>query len=162
GLFATARIEQPQRTPAILVPASAIQTTAGTSRVFIVNGDHVEERIVTVGQTVDANVEISNGIKAGERVATTNVAQLNDGAKVSSFRPWLAALSVRRPVFATVLILSPPVVGVFAFTLLGVDRFPKVDIPTVVITTVQPGAAPEQIETEVTDKIEEAVNTISG
>lgn len=83
GLFATARIEQPQRTPAILVPASAIQTTAGTSRVFIVNGDHVEERIVTVGQTVDTNVEISNGLKAGERVATTNVAQLSDGAKVS-------------------------------------------------------------------------------
>ena len=75
---------------------------------------------------------------------------------------WLAALSVRRPVFATVLILSLTVVGVFAFTLLGVDRFPKVDIPTIVITTVQPGAAPEQIETEVTDKIEEAVNTISG
>ncbi|HEX7798057.1 MAG TPA: efflux RND transporter permease subunit [Vicinamibacterales bacterium] len=75
---------------------------------------------------------------------------------------WLAALSVRRPVFATVLILSLTVIGVFAFTLLGVDRFPKVDIPTIVITTVQPGAAPEQIETEVTDKIEEAVNTISG
>ncbi len=75
---------------------------------------------------------------------------------------WLAALSVRRPVFATVLILSLTVIGVFAFTLLGVDRFPKVDIPTIVVTTVQPGAAPEQIETEVTDKIEEAVNTISG
>jgi HAE1 family hydrophobic/amphiphilic exporter-1 len=75
---------------------------------------------------------------------------------------WLAALSVRRPVFATVLILSLTVIGVFAFTLLGVDRFPKIDIPTVVVTTVQPGAAPEQIETEVTDKIEEAVNTISG
>jgi hypothetical protein len=43
----------------------------------------VEERIVTVGQTVDAQVEISNGLKAGERVATTNVAQLADGAKVS-------------------------------------------------------------------------------
>ncbi|HEX7798058.1 MAG TPA: efflux RND transporter periplasmic adaptor subunit [Vicinamibacterales bacterium] len=83
GLFATARIEQPQRTPAVMVPASAVQTTAGTSRVFIVNGDHVEERIVTVGQTVDSNVEISNGLKAGERVATTNVAQLTDGAKVS-------------------------------------------------------------------------------
>jgi RND family efflux transporter MFP subunit len=83
GLFATARIEQQQRTPGVLVPASAVQTTAGTSRVFIVNGDHVEERIVTVGQTVDSNVEISNGLKAGERVATTNVAQLTDGAKVS-------------------------------------------------------------------------------
>ena len=83
GLFATARIEQPQHTPAVLVPAGAVQTTAGTSRVFIVNGDHVEERIVTVGQTIDTNVEISSGLKSGERVATTNVAQLTDGAKVS-------------------------------------------------------------------------------
>jgi hydrophobic/amphiphilic exporter-1 (mainly G- bacteria), HAE1 family len=75
---------------------------------------------------------------------------------------WLAALCVKRPVFATVLILSITVVGAFSFTRLGVDRFPKVDFPTVVVTTVQPGAAPEQIETEITDKIEEAVNTISG
>src|SRR6186713_2187559 len=75
---------------------------------------------------------------------------------------WLAALCVKRPVFATVLILSLTVIGIFSFTRLGVDRFPKVDLPTILITTVQPGAAPEQIETEVTDKIEEAVNTISG
>src|SRR5436309_7243336 len=75
---------------------------------------------------------------------------------------WLAALCVKRPVFATVLILSLTVVGLFAFTLLGVDQFPKIDFPRVIVTTVQPGAAPEQIETEITDKIEEAVNTISG
>src|SRR5436189_941032 len=75
---------------------------------------------------------------------------------------WLAELCVKRPVFATVLILSLTVIGVFSFTRLGVDRFPKIDFPTVTVTTVQPGAAPEQIETEITDKIEEAVNTISG
>src|SRR5207248_2824963 len=75
---------------------------------------------------------------------------------------WLAALCVKRPVFATVLIVSLTVIGAFSFTRLGVDRFPKVDFPTVLITTVQPGAAPEQIETEISDKIEEAVNTISG
>src|SRR5215471_5025418 len=75
---------------------------------------------------------------------------------------WLAALSVKRPVFATVLILSLSVIGAFSFTRLGVDRFPKIDFPTVLVTTLQPGAAPEQIETEITDKIEEAVNTISG
>ncbi len=75
---------------------------------------------------------------------------------------WLAEICVKRPVFATVLILTLTVVGVFAFTRLGVDRYPKIDLPTVLITTVQPGAAPEQIETEITDKIEEAVNTISG
>jgi HAE1 family hydrophobic/amphiphilic exporter-1 len=75
---------------------------------------------------------------------------------------WLAALSVRRPVFATVIILSLTVVGAFAFTRLGLDRFPKVDFPTVIVTTRLPGAAPEEVETEITDKIEEGVNTISG
>src|SRR5580765_4717112 len=75
---------------------------------------------------------------------------------------WLAALCVRRPVFATVLILSLTVVGAFSFMKLGVDQFPKVDFPTVVVTTIHPWAAPEQIETEITDKIEEAVNTVSG
>jgi HAE1 family hydrophobic/amphiphilic exporter-1 len=75
---------------------------------------------------------------------------------------WLAELCVKRPVFAWVLILSLVTVGLFAFTRLGVDRFPNIDIPSVAITTRLPGAAPEQIETEVTDKVEEAVNTISG
>ena len=75
---------------------------------------------------------------------------------------WLAALCVKRPVFAWVLVLSLTVVGLYALGQLGVDRFPNVDIPTISVTTRLPGAAPEQIETEVTDKIEEAVNTISS
>ncbi|MGH9255536.1 MAG: efflux RND transporter permease subunit [Vicinamibacterales bacterium] len=75
---------------------------------------------------------------------------------------WLAALCVRRPVFASVLILSLSVVGMFSFTQLGIDQFPNVDIPTVLVTTRLPGAAPEQVESEVTDKVEEAVNTING
>src|SRR6187455_611924 len=75
---------------------------------------------------------------------------------------WLAELCVRRPVFASVLVLSLVVVGAFAFGQLGVDRLPTVDFPTVTVTTRLPGAAPEQVESEVTDKIEEAVNTISG
>ncbi|HSF07064.1 MAG TPA: efflux RND transporter permease subunit [Methylomirabilota bacterium] len=75
---------------------------------------------------------------------------------------WLAEISIKRPVFATVLILSLVVVGVFSYFNLGVDRFPKVDFPTVSITTRQTGAAPEDVETEITDKIERAVNTISG
>ncbi len=83
GLFATARIEQPARTPGVLVPAAAVQTTAGTSRVFVVNGDHVDERLVTIGQPLGDLIEITNGVKAGERVATKNVAQLADGSKVN-------------------------------------------------------------------------------
>jgi RND family efflux transporter MFP subunit len=83
GLFATARVERKDRTPGVFVPASAVVTAAGTSRVFVVNGDKAEDRIVTVGQTVGDVVEIAKGLKAGEKVATKNVAQLADGVKVS-------------------------------------------------------------------------------
>lgn len=75
---------------------------------------------------------------------------------------WLAQICVRRPVFATVLILTLVVVGVFGYFNLGVDRFPKVDFNIVTITVRQDGASPEEIETDVVDKIEEAVNTVSG
>jgi HAE1 family hydrophobic/amphiphilic exporter-1 len=75
---------------------------------------------------------------------------------------WLAEICVKRPVFATMLILSLVVVGAFSFFSLGVDLFPKIDFPTVTVTVTNPGASPEEIETEITDKIEEAVNTISG
>jgi HAE1 family hydrophobic/amphiphilic exporter-1 len=75
---------------------------------------------------------------------------------------WLAALCVRRPVFASVLILSLTVIGVFSFVQLGIDQFPNVDFPAIVVTTRLPGAAPEQVESEISDHLEEAVNTISG
>ncbi|HEV8593664.1 MAG TPA: efflux RND transporter permease subunit [Pyrinomonadaceae bacterium] len=75
---------------------------------------------------------------------------------------WLAEICVKRPVFATMLVGSLVVVGAFAFFRLGVDLFPKVDFPTITVTVTNPGAGPQEIETEITEKIEEAVNTISG
>jgi hydrophobe/amphiphile efflux-1 (HAE1) family protein len=75
---------------------------------------------------------------------------------------WLAALCVKRPIFASVLILVVCVFGIAGYVQLGVDRFPNVDFPYVVVITREVGAAPEDVETEITDKIEEAVNTISG
>jgi multidrug efflux pump subunit AcrA (membrane-fusion protein) len=81
GMFATALILQASKTPAVLAPKAAVQTIGGTSRVFVVNGDHVEERIVTTGQGVDQLVEITNGLKSSEQVATANVPQLVDGMK---------------------------------------------------------------------------------
>jgi len=75
---------------------------------------------------------------------------------------WLAKVSVKRPVFATVLILVICVVGVTGYLGLGVDRFPKVELPMVMVMTQVPGAAPKEIESDVTNKVEEAVNTISG
>ncbi len=74
----------------------------------------------------------------------------------------LAEICVRRPVFATMLITSLVVVGLFSYKSLGVDLFPKIDLPTITVTVVNPGASPQEIETEITDKIEGAVNTVSG
>jgi RND family efflux transporter MFP subunit len=84
GAFATALIEQANRSPGILTPAAAVRTVAGTSRVFVVSDGKVEERIVTIGQPVGDLVEITTGLKAGEKVATSNVAQLADGTPVAA------------------------------------------------------------------------------
>lgn len=75
---------------------------------------------------------------------------------------WLAAICVKRPIFATVIALLLTVIGLFSYRKLGIDRFPKIDFPVVTVTTIVPGAAPEQVETEVSDKLEESINTVSG
>ncbi len=75
---------------------------------------------------------------------------------------WLAEICVHRPVFATVIVLFLTVVGGFSFFTLGVDRFPKIDLPTISVSTSNPGAAPEQMESEVTDIVEGALNTVPG
>ncbi len=75
---------------------------------------------------------------------------------------WLASLCIRQPVLTWVLMLVFIVIGTFGYFSLGVDQFPKIDFPAIVVTTTENGAAPEEIETELTDKIEGAVNTISG
>jgi hydrophobic/amphiphilic exporter-1 (mainly G- bacteria), HAE1 family len=74
----------------------------------------------------------------------------------------LAELCVRRPVFATMLVVALMVVGGFSFFTLGLDLFPKIDLPTVVVTVNDPGASAEEIETDITKRIEDAVNTTSG
>ena len=74
----------------------------------------------------------------------------------------LAEICVRRPVLATMIIMSLVVVGLFSYKSLGVDLFPKIDLPTITVTIINPGASPQEIETEITDKVEGAVNTISG
>src|SRR5262245_27325839 len=74
----------------------------------------------------------------------------------------LAEVCVKRPVFATMLVLVFVVLGIFAYTQLGVDQFPKVDLPTVTVRTTLPGASPEEIESQITKPIEEVINTISG
>ncbi len=74
----------------------------------------------------------------------------------------LAEICIRRPVFATMLIVALVVVGLNSYRQLGVDYFPKVEFPIVNVTTTLRGASPEEIESQVTKPLEEALNTISG
>lgn len=74
----------------------------------------------------------------------------------------LAEICVRRPVLATMIILALTVIGAFSYAQLGLDRLPNVDLPVITVTTTNPGGAPEEIEREITDRIEGAVNTVSG
>ena len=82
GLFATALLQQPDAQPALLVDASAVETVAGTSRVYVVTGDKVEERIVTLGERVGDRVELATGVKAGERIVINSRGKLTDGTRV--------------------------------------------------------------------------------
>jgi HAE1 family hydrophobic/amphiphilic exporter-1 len=74
----------------------------------------------------------------------------------------LAEICIRRPVFAAMIILSLVVVGSASFFKLGVDRFPSVDLPTVNVRVNLPGASPQEVESLVTQQVEEVVNTVDG
>jgi HAE1 family hydrophobic/amphiphilic exporter-1 len=74
----------------------------------------------------------------------------------------LAEICIRRPVFATMIVLSLVVVGAAGFFKLGVDRFPSVDLPTISVRTNLPGAAPEEVEALVSQPIEDVINTVDG
>src|SRR3954447_14451502 len=74
----------------------------------------------------------------------------------------LPELCIRRPVFTTMLIVFPLVVGVISYFKMGVDLFPNVDLPIITVTATRPGTSVEEMETGVTKRIEDAVNTVSG
>ncbi len=75
---------------------------------------------------------------------------------------WFTQVSLRNPVFATMAMLAIVVLGLFSYQRMQVDQFPNIDFPVVVITAEYPGASPEIVESEVTKKIEEGVNSIAG
>ena len=74
----------------------------------------------------------------------------------------LSDLSLKRPVFATVFILALLVLGITSYISLNIDNMPNIDIPYVMVTVAWPGVAPEQMETEVAKKVEEAVGEVPG
>ena len=75
---------------------------------------------------------------------------------------WFTRISLKNPVFATMVMLAIVVLGLFSYQRLKVDQFPNIDFPVVVVTAEYPGASPEIVESEVTKKIEEGVNSIAG
>src|SRR6478736_128411 len=75
---------------------------------------------------------------------------------------WFTRVSLKNPVFATMIMLALVVLGVFSYQRLQVDQFPNIDFPVVVVITEYPGASPEIVESEVTKKVEEGVNSIAG
>src|SRR3990172_11488913 len=75
---------------------------------------------------------------------------------------WVSNTSIRQPGFATMVIAALVVFGLVSYRGLGIDLFPKVDFPIVTVTSVLPGADPETVETDVTERLEEALNTLRG
>jgi multidrug efflux pump subunit AcrA (membrane-fusion protein) len=82
GQFASVRILQERAQPAVLVPARAVRTESGVSRVFVIKDGHAQQRLVQLGQTESDLVEVKSGVAADEQVATSNVDQLSDGAAI--------------------------------------------------------------------------------
>jgi membrane fusion protein (multidrug efflux system) len=84
GLFATARIEQATSQRAVMVPAAAVRTVAGTPRVFVIAGEgetgHAEERVIATGQTVGDAIEVTSGLRPGESIVASGVEKMVDGA----------------------------------------------------------------------------------
>ena len=75
---------------------------------------------------------------------------------------WFTQVSLKNPVFATMVMLAIVVLGLFSYQRMRVDQFPNIDFPVVVVTAEYPGASPGIVESEVTKKIEEGVNSIAG
>jgi RND family efflux transporter MFP subunit len=102
GLFATARIEKPERSPAVLLPRTAVGTVADAFRIYVIDGGRASARLVTLGQTVGDQVEITSGIKPGELVAITSIERLSDGSPVTATQKSSLARAEDKPSVAKV------------------------------------------------------------
>ncbi len=115
------------------------------------------------GRRIGEQVEIIEGIVAGESSHRAAGQPRRRRARDSGeLMQKLAEICIRRPVFASMIILALVVVGAASYFRLGVDRFPSVDLPNVSIRTTLPGASPEEVETVISQPIEEVVNTVEG
>ena len=160
----------------------AVYTVAGLTKLFVIRDGRAVEQRINPGQ----EIEWLDGSPARrcktwrtcchERVEPTRHRHTGASSgspcsgprteltkpKRDSVMQKLAEICIRRPVFATMLIMALVVLGMDSYRKLGVDLFPKIDLPVVTVTTTLRGAAPEEVETQISKRIEEAVNTISG
>ena len=182
GLFAEADIHVDPTAQTLAVPRAAMREFAGVEKVWcVVDGEATEQRVET-GRQNDAYVEILSGLSAGDVVVVDGFPKQAGPVEVVSVTTvshcdelltamllteadrvqWLARVCVERPVFAMMLIAAMVVAGAASYLQLGVDRFPRMDLPSVYVRTTYRGAAPQEIETEITQRLEDAVATVEG
>ena len=177
GLFAQGQLVIGSKSGIIAIPANAVRDSAGRTFVYLIEDNKVLEREVEIGLRDDTSssadgqsgiIEIKRGLKPGDqncRRQSGSVARRqsckNQRAKRALIM-WFTRVSIQHPVFATMMMVAFVVLGLFSYNRLPVEQFPDVAFPVVVVATEYPGASPEVIEADVTRKIEEQVNTISG
>ena len=163
-----------------LRPDDAISTMAGVSTVYVIEDGKARQQQVTLGARKGTVVEIVEGLKGDEIVATSNVNQLATGTSVRTgqavsepegrgngangrrggqgrgregSQPMkLAEISVKRPVFAIMMTTALIVLGSFSYKDLGLDLMPKTDQPVVNVQVQLPGASAEEVETQITKR----------
>jgi hypothetical protein len=122
------------------IPYAAMQYRYGVYRAFKVDRDKLEARELKTGGPRRRPDEILEGLNRGDRVALTDVDTLTDGMKIAAEESSDAFRALRRrPVFATMLVMSLVVLGLFSFRDLGVDLFPKADPAQVNVSLRLPG-----------------------
>ncbi len=148
------------------VPAAAVQTRSQRQVVFVQRDHHAEMVVVKTGGDMDGWREILDGLPPGAPVVSMGQSLLDDedaGDRGAGGVPMiLSDLSVRRPVAMSSLIIGLVLLGLNAFRKMGLELMPKMDAPFVTIVTIYPGASPQELETDVAKRIEDAVVSIDG
>ncbi len=168
GAFASVSLTLGEIDNAVLVPAIAVVPGLNAKTVFVVKDGKALLRKVVTGTRLEERVQILAGLEPGEVVGHVRSAATQPGPEGAAACAGvgrlvtLAEVSIRRPVFTIVISLLILLFGVVSLTRLGVREYPSVDPPTISITTSYPGAAAEIVQAQITEPIEEAVNTVAG
>ena len=153
------------------VPASAVERDGAGARALVVRNGVVELRRVAVGIADGDALEILSGVAPGESVVARAAAFLRAGDRVRAvaelaggraMRINVSAWSIRRPIPAIVAFAVLMLLGIVSFRQMAITKFPNIDIPIVQIVITQSGAAPSELESQVTKKVEDAVSNVNG